>query len=101
MCLRVNPRERPSADALLEHLEVNKHFNTITDSTSSSFKILEKIQAPKKREFRIIKERLPRSRFPLEKKTSNTREIVDKENISNHSVNRTKIAKKTQNLPSL
>lgn len=67
-------------------------------------KMLEKIQAPKKREFRIIKDRLPRNRFSSEKSLTNQScySEKEKENLPNNEsiTGSTRILKKA-NLPSL
>jgi NIMA (never in mitosis gene a)-related kinase len=74
MCLHVNQKERPSADDLLNCSEFRKYFEdpVFGASRCSSVQLIEKIRAPKKREFRIIKERLPKSRFSSEKSLGNS-----------------------------
>ena len=113
LCLRVDPKDRLSAGALLEHDLMKKRFASMDENTidqslsgSSSRRLLEKITAPRKREFRIIKDRLPKNRF----ETSASTKILDnnscceykekdKENMHNF-VNSTKVTKKDQ-VPSI
>ena len=44
-----------------------------------SFKLIEKIQVPRKKEFRIIKDRLPRNKFSVDKMIDNSSCFSEKE----------------------
>ena len=48
-------------------------------SMRGSFRLIDKIQAPRKREFRIIKDRLPRNKFSVEKIIDNSSCFSEKE----------------------
>lgn len=77
-CLRVDAKERPSAEELLKDC----HFEKMQEEEGSmrgSFKLIEKIQAPRKRDFRIIKDRLPRNKFSVDKIIDNSSCFSEKE----------------------
>lgn len=62
----MDPKDRPSAEELLK----DPRFSMKTEeelTNRGSFKLLDKIEAPRKRDFRIIKDRLPRNKFSMDK----------------------------------
>jgi NIMA (never in mitosis gene a)-related kinase len=114
LCLRVDPRDRMNASELLEnelikkrHLLKEQLVNdsvTLNSSGSYSRKLIGKINLPKRRDFRNIKEMLPKHRFgeSVDKITENkstTFEEKNKENVLNF-VNTGKVTRKDQ-LPNI
>jgi serine/threonine protein kinase len=73
LCLKVDPKERLSATELLENDLIKKRSIvpkepmsesiTMNNSSYSRRLLLEKILPPKKRDFKNIKDRLPKNRF--------------------------------------
>ena len=84
MCLNVDPNTRSSAEELLKassFLQM-KESNQILEN-KSSFQLFERINVPRKKDFRIIKDRLPKNRFSVDKIMTNSSYMSDKENNQN------------------
>lgn len=108
MCLKVDPKDRLSANDLLDN-ELLRRRNSLKQelandsvnfnaSGSYSKKMIQKINIPKKRDFKMIKDMLPKNRFgqlSVDKITENRSycEQKNKENVLNF-VNTNKITRK-------
>lgn len=115
-CLKVEPKDRLSANELLE-CELLKNRNSLKEQLANdsfhlnssgcySSKMISKINLPRRRDFRQIKDQLPKNRFgnhSVDKITENKsvceEKEKNKENMLNF-VNSTKITRKDQ-LPNI